>query len=144
MRPKTNFGFRAKHTSGPMPRRSMTPGRKPSINASADSTSLSNVSTPSGFLRSIAMFWRPRCKMSNAGPSGAGPRTACARSTRMTSAPMSDNIMAAKGPGPMPAISTIRKPVSGPVIPSSYSVASGALPFGKFHMRRHGTSHQWQ
>ena len=120
-----------------MPSRSMTPGRKPSINASADSMSFNSVSTPSGFLRSIAMFWRPRCKMSKAGPSGAGPRTDCARSTRITSAPMSDNIMAANGPGPMPAISTIRKPERGPVIPSSYSVTGSALPFGKFHMGCH-------
>ena len=38
---------------------------------------------------------------------GAGPRTAPARSTRITSAPMSASSIAANGPGPMPAISMI-------------------------------------
>ena len=63
---------------------------------------------PSGCLRSTAMLRRPRCSTSKCGASGAGPRTACARSTRMTSAPMSASIMAANGPGPMPAISMMR------------------------------------
>src|SRR4029450_954538 len=36
------------------------------------------------------------------------------RSTRMTSAPWSASIIAAKGPGPRPAISMIFKPASGP------------------------------
>jgi pimeloyl-ACP methyl ester carboxylesterase len=42
------------------------------------------------------------------GVSGAGPRTAWLRSTRITSAPMSDSIIAANGPGPIPAISMTR------------------------------------
>ena len=38
IRPNTSRGLRSRHTSGPMPRRSITPGRKPSISASADDT----------------------------------------------------------------------------------------------------------
>ena len=60
MRPNTSFGLRARQTSGPTPRRSITPGRKPSMRASADSTSSSSASTPSGFLRSMAIERRPR------------------------------------------------------------------------------------
>ena len=37
------------------------------------------------------------------------------RSMRMTSAPMSENSMAANGPGPIPANSTIRIPCNGPM-----------------------------
>ena len=44
-----------------------------------------------------------------------------ARSTRMTSAPMSDSSIAANGPGPMPAISMMRYPVSGPAMPAVFS-----------------------
>ena len=46
--------------------------------------------------------------------------TAPDRSTRTTSAPMSASIIAANGAGPMPAISTILKPVRGPVMRPSY------------------------
>ena len=35
IRPNTSFGLRARHSSGPMPRRSITPGRNPSMSASA-------------------------------------------------------------------------------------------------------------
>ena len=45
---------------------------------------------------------------------GRSAGTACTRSTRITSAPMSASIIAANGPGPSPAISTIFKPASGP------------------------------
>ena len=64
------------------------------------------------------MLRRPRSSTSQCAVSGAGPRTDCARSTRITSAPMSASIMAANGPGPMPAISMIRYPVSGPDMPA--------------------------
>src|SRR5688500_7074199 len=97
-----------------MPRRSVTPGRKPSMRASADSTSLSTVWTPSGFLRSTPIERRPRFRTSTGGFDGSPPRTACERSTRRTSAPMSERSMAANGPGPMPAISMILMPLSGP------------------------------
>ena len=43
-------GLRARHTSGPRPSRSVTPGRKPSMSASACSTSRSTGSTPVGVL----------------------------------------------------------------------------------------------
>ena len=99
-----------------MPRRSITPGRKPSMRASAFSTNCNNASTPSGLLRSSAILRRPRNMRSPAGVSGAGPRTACARSTRMTSAPMSASNMAANGPGPMPAISITLYPLNGPAM----------------------------
>ena len=46
---------------------------------------------------------------------GAGPSNDALRSTRMISAPMSDSIMPANGPGPIPAISIIFTPVNGPM-----------------------------
>ncbi len=116
MRPNTSRGLRARQTSGPSPSRSITPGRKPSSRASAFSTRASTVSTASGFFRSRARLRRPRWRTSHAGRSGGAAGTACARSTRMTSAPMSASIMAAKGPGPMPANSMMRTPCSGPAI----------------------------
>ena len=57
---------------------------------------------------------RPRFSTSQLGASGCSSRTFWARSTRITSAPMSASIMAPKGPGPMPATSMMRYPVSGP------------------------------
>ena len=105
--------------------RSMTPGRKPSSRASARSTSVSRAATPSGCFRSRARLRRPRCRTSHPGASGAGPRTACARSTRMTSAPMSDSIIAANGPGPIPASSMTRMPVSGPATGAARSGHAG-------------------
>ena len=59
MRPYTSRGLRARHSSGPTPSRSATPGRKPSNRASARSTSFSTTSTPSGFLRSTPTERRP-------------------------------------------------------------------------------------
>ncbi len=115
MRPNTNLGLRARHTSGPTPRRSITPGRKPSITTSARSTSDNNVSTPSACFKSSATLRRPRSMTSQCGPV-ASSRTACTRSTRTTSAPISASIIAANGPGPMPAISKMRTPCSGPAI----------------------------
>ena len=78
------------------------------MRASADSTSVSSASTPSGFFRSMPTERRPRFNTSAGGAAGSPPLTDWARSTRTTSAPMSASIMAAKGPGPMPAISRIR------------------------------------
>ena len=69
MRPNTSFGFRARQTSGPSPSRSMTPGRNPSISASAPATRRSTVSMPFGFFRSTAMLRRPR----SSGSIGARP-----------------------------------------------------------------------
>ena len=51
------------------------------------------------------MLRRLRSETSLGGSAGAAPRTFWARSTRMTSAPMSASSMAQNGPGPMPAIS---------------------------------------
>ena len=58
-------GLRARQASGPRPMRSVTPGRKPSINASARSMSCSAASTPCGSLRSSAMTWRLRSSRLN-------------------------------------------------------------------------------
>src|SRR5215471_18990285 len=114
MRPYTSFGFRARHASGPMPSRSATPGRNPSINASACSTMRSTVSTPSDCLRLTPIERRPR--LSTSIHPGSKPRsTDWARSTRTTSAPRSDSSIAANGPGPIPAISTTFTPESGPM-----------------------------
>ena len=51
-RPKTRRGLRARQASGPRPRRSITPGRKPSISASAEAISSSAAATASGCFRS--------------------------------------------------------------------------------------------
>src|SRR6202022_3953527 len=110
MRPKTRRGLRANTTSGPSPNRSITPGRKPSISASALARRSSTCAMAALFLRSSSMTFRPR------------PATdlrfflAPTRSSVTTSAPMSASIMQAKGPGPMPANSTMRKPASGPEV----------------------------
>ena len=123
MRPYTSPGLRARHSSGPMPKRSATPGRNPSISPSAPSTSFSTVATPSGCLRSTPTLRRPRLSTSKWGVSGISSRTRSARSTRTTSAPRSASIMAANGPGPIPAISTTRMPLSGPMLPPELSTA---------------------
>src|SRR5665647_3243038 len=60
IRPKTSRGLRSRQSSGPRPRRSMTPGRKPSIKTSAESISLRTSSTPSADFRSTAIERRPR------------------------------------------------------------------------------------
>ena len=52
----------------------------------------------------------PRCTAMTRLPA----RTSLARSITITSAPMSASIMPAKGPGPMPANSMTRRPLSGP------------------------------
>src|SRR5680860_644260 len=123
IRPKTSRGLRSRHTSGPRPRRSMTPGRKPSIRTSAESISLRTSSTPSADFRSTAMERRPRETTSARtaaivlGPrtQPAPPRPAERRSTRVTVAPRSASIIPANGPGPIPAISTTVTPASGPI-----------------------------
>src|SRR5262245_12713058 len=64
----------------------------------------------------------------------AGP---VARSTRMTSAPMSASIMAPIGPGPMPASSTILNPLSGPIAsPPVWLRSSPARAGGSGHRLR--------
>src|SRR5688572_11654660 len=97
-----------------MPRRSATPGRNPSMSASACSTMRIRASTPSALLRSMPTERRPRFSTSLLGASKF-PVTAWARSTRITSAPMSASIIAANGPGPIPAISITRTSESGPI-----------------------------
>src|SRR5918993_215292 len=99
-----------------MPRRSVTPGRNPSMRASAVSTSASTTSTPSGDLRSTPMDRRPRASRSPGGRSGSPPDTFCARSMRMTSAPMSARSIPQYGAGPSPASSTTVMPASGPAM----------------------------
>ncbi len=83
------------------------------MSASACSMSVRTVSTPSGDLRSTPIERRPRFKISRLGFDGSPP-TDPARSTRITSAPMSASIIAANGPGPIPAISMILVPDNGP------------------------------
>ena len=93
---------------GRCPSRSVTPGRKPSISASAFSTSEQQRLDAVGVLQVDAD--RAAAPVQHVGRRGRRDRrrrTAAARSTRITSAPMSASIMAANGPGPMPAISMI-------------------------------------
>ena len=100
MRPYTSRRLRPKQASGPTPSRSATPGRKPSINPSASSTSPSTSSTASGFLRSMPTEGRDRFNRSQYGPepeaSISFPRSTApgaARSSRRTWAPASASIM---------------------------------------------------
>ena len=131
MRPKTSRELRLRQASGPSPRRSITPGRKPSMTTSAPSIKRCTVATPSGFLRSTAIDRRPRLRTF-----ALWPLPLCAsRSTRMTSAPISDSIIAQKGPGPIPAISITLIPLSGPIVTPApcvllfcHSLFSGLLP----------------
>ena len=88
----------------------MTPGRKPSISASARSTSRSTTSAASRCLRSSATEGRPRAS----DVSGSGGALDGGRSIRITSAPRSASSMAAKGAGPIPASSTTLRSRSGP------------------------------
>jgi hypothetical protein len=88
----------------------MTPGRIPSSNTSAASTSLSSASTAAGFFRSSPTERLPRVSSSCCGEVERGPGL----SMRNTSAPRSASIMAQNGPGPMLASSITRRPVSGP------------------------------
>src|SRR5829696_438236 len=121
MRPYTSFGLRVRQASGPIPSRSATPGRNPSMSASACSTMRRTVSTPSGCFRSTPIERRPRFNTSI--HPGSNPRsTDWARSTRTTSAPMSESSIAANGPGPMPAISITLTPDSGPTSLSSVAI----------------------
>ena len=86
----------------------MTPGRKPSISASARSINRSATSVASGRFRSNASDGRPRLSRLYFA-SIAIPKPAFAvRSTSKTSAPISDSIIAHIGAGPIPANSTTR------------------------------------
>ena len=68
-------GCGSRHTSGPRPSRSITPGRKPSMSASACSTRSSTVATPSGCFRSTPIERRPRFSTSAGGVAGSPPCT---------------------------------------------------------------------
>ena len=61
------------------------------------------------------MLRRPRARKSSGG-GPVSPRTLWERSTRRISAPISESIIDAKGPGPMPAISRIFTPLRGPIV----------------------------
>src|SRR5205085_3703343 len=90
--------------------RSITPGRKPSTRASAFASKFSTCATASLAFRSSSTTLRPRPAID------FRFFLAPTRSSVTTSAPISANIMQAKGPGPMPANSTIRNPASGPEV----------------------------
>src|ERR1700752_2744624 len=64
------------------------------------------------------------------------------RSTRTTSAPRSPRIIAACGPGPMPASSMTRNPVSGPAI-STDLLVDAALSPGIFAVGLVGAAPRW-
>ncbi|SPA39649.1 hypothetical protein CBM2606_A30488 [Cupriavidus taiwanensis] len=102
--------MRCRSASGPSPRRSMTPGRMPSISASASSIRRSTRSRPSAVFRSATTERLPR--LSTLPSAGAPDSPAAVRSTAMTSAPRSARCIAQNGPGPIPQISTILMPDS--------------------------------
>src|SRR5579871_374066 len=93
----------------------MTPGRKPSISASALAISAIASSMPARVLRSSATERRPRAVISKRGSpvsSRSGPSSS--RSMRSTSAPRSASSMPQNGTGPLPASSRTLIPESGP------------------------------
>ena len=106
--------------SGPKPNLSITPGLNPSKIASEFSTSFNTTSTPSGDFKSTAIDFLPLL----AGSSLVPPPKADALSTLMISAPKSAKTIPQKGPGPIPAISTIFNPFKGPMIFSYLSLFS--------------------
>src|SRR6266567_4852960 len=104
------------------------------MRASARSIRRSTAATPAGFFRSTAMLRRPRARRLKRCSSPGGPPTRlsswptlAARSTRMTSAPISDNSIAQNGPGPIPASSTILTPSSGPIWPFLFFLVTRQL-----------------
>ena len=83
--------------------------------------------TSSGCLRSSATERLPRPSTSCSGgtTARAGPP---GRSMRTTSAPRSASSMPANGAGPMPASSTTRRPVRGPVTGAAWAARRGRRP----------------
>src|SRR5215475_10813347 len=102
------------------------------MSASERATRSSTMARPSACLRSTPMERRPRFNRSGCGTPNEDGSTDAARSTRITSAPMSASIIAVKGPGPMPASSMTRTPTSGPdastVEPPASAVAELVTP----------------
>src|SRR6266545_1827144 len=111
IRAYTSRALRRRHSSGPNPSRSATPGRKPSTRTSDPCAIRSTTSTARGSLRSRATERRPRSRMRCA----SSGRVPSIRSTRTASAPRSASTIPANGTGPMPASSTTRSPSSGPM-----------------------------
>src|SRR5829696_8910693 len=114
IRPYTRAGFRASRSSGPSPRRSITPGRNPSSSTSARCTSARTTSRSAGSFRSRAMDRLPRSSSDVAPSAPMRPPRAPRRSIRTTSAPRSASSIPQNGAGPSPANSTTRTPSSGP------------------------------
>src|ERR1700730_234076 len=110
MRPYTRRGFAFRQTSGPRPRRSITPGRNPSISTSAPASMQRTAARPSALRRSSATERLLRRFTS------AGSAFAERRSTVTTSAPRSASNWPTSGPGPMPLNSTTRSDINGPLI----------------------------
>src|ERR1700675_287706 len=113
MRPYTRRGFAFRQWSGPRPRRSITPGRNPSISTSAPASMQRAAARPSALRRSSATERLLRRFTS------AGSAFAARRSTVTTSAPRSASNWPTSGPGPMPLNSTTRSDVNGPLISTS-------------------------
>ena len=112
-------GLRPSTSSGPRPRRSVTPGRNASRKTSASSTRRSTVSTPAGDFRSTAMERRPRSHEEYGfAVRSAGAGTSATRSTRITSAPISASRRLPYGRAPRPANSRMRTSLSGPAMRS--------------------------
>ena len=116
IRPYTRRGFFCIQRSGPSPKRSITPGRNPSIRASACPISLSATSVPALFFKSKATERRPRPSRLNLASVGMPKLASSARSRRSTSAPISESNIAHIGAGPMPANSTTLYPDKTPMI----------------------------
>src|SRR5215468_1870838 len=119
IRPYTNRGLRANIVSGPMPSRSATPGRNPSIKASERSARRSTTSAAAGNRRSNAIERRPR-------PTAVLPMSrgsARKRSTRTTSALRSASSIPRNGTGPTAGNSITLTPSRGPGIPCSEGLA---------------------
>ena len=122
--PYTIAGLTSKQRSGPKPKRSMVPGRKPSISASAFSISSNTRETATGSFRSRLITCLLRNSVLYFNGLGIPSTSGCFRSILNTVAPRSARIMAHIGPGPMPENSMIFKPDSGPDMFASMTFAT--------------------
>ena len=111
--PKISLEFLSKHSVGPIPNFSITPGLKPSISASALSNSLKKISLPFSLFKFslIDFLFLPVISSLEGGPGISVSNL----SILITSAPRSARSMPASGPGPIPDTSMILYPVNGPI-----------------------------
>ena len=112
-RPTTRRGLLARSSAGARPRRSSTPGRKPSSSTSAASISERACASPSADFMSIATGRLPTFETSNFGSDDTPRPGSAGGEIRVTSAPRPRSSCPANGTGPIAWSSMIFRPASG-------------------------------